>query len=120
MPSRRDTVQNIEARSASALPEVNRKSKRRQLAAYKHPTAETEPDTFWLKERIAEKGMSQRFLAKACGLDESKFSRILTGDRKVELPEIITLAGLLDVSFEKLLAKMGYPSKAKMLRRLRD
>jgi hypothetical protein len=48
----------------------------------------------WLRERMTERGMTQRMLAMRSGVDHSTISRLLCEDRQ---PQLLTALALLSV-----------------------
>jgi len=68
-----------------------------------------------LRGARAESGLSQKDVERATGLDTSRLSRIEKGDRAIELEDLLLLAGLYDVPFERFLevgAPLGNPPSA--------
>jgi transcriptional regulator with XRE-family HTH domain len=68
-----------------------------------------------LRGARAESGLSQKDVELATGLDTSRLSRIEKGDRAIELEDLLLLAGLYDVPFERFLevgAPLGNPPSA--------
>ncbi len=52
----------------------------------------------------AAAGLSQRDLAEAAGMSQATVSRIVTGTRRASVPELVTLAWVLGVPYEELVA----------------
>lgn len=65
------------------------------------------PDTRWFQDRLAERDLSQRQLAKLMGLDPAAISLALRGRRKVTVAEAAQLAVLLDVSTSDVMEHFG-------------
>ena len=68
-----------------------------------------------LRGARAESGLSQKDVERATGLDTSRLSRIEKGERAIELEDLLLLAGLYDVPFERFLevaAPLGDPPSA--------
>lgn len=66
-------------------------------------------DTAWFTDRLAQRRLSQRGLAKLMGLDPAAVSLMLRGKRKIILEEAAQLAVLLDVSVTEVLERAGLP-----------
>lgn len=64
-------------------------------------------DTDWFRDRLAEKKMSQRGLARAMGLDAAAVSLMLRGKRDMKMPEAAQVARLLGVPAEEVMAAAG-------------
>lgn len=67
-------------------------------------------NTTWFKERLAEKRMSQRGLARTLGLDAAAISLTLRGRREMKLNEAATIAMLLGTPVEEVLEHAGVRS----------
>jgi len=68
-----------------------------------------------LRGARAESGLSQVQVEQATGIDTSRLSRIEKGDRAIELEDLLLLAGIYDVPFERFLevgAPLGDPPSA--------
>lgn len=68
-----------------------------------------------LRGARAESGLSQKDVELATGLDTSRLSRIEKGERAIEIEDLLLLAGLYDVPFERFLevgAPLGNPPSA--------
>ena len=68
-----------------------------------------------LRGARAESGLSQAQVERATGIDTSRLSRIENGERAIELEDLLLLAGLYDVPFERFLevgAPLGNPPSA--------
>lgn len=63
--------------------------------------------TEWFRDRLADKRMSQRGLARAMGLDAAAVSLMLRGKREMKLAEAAEIARLLGVPAEEVLANAG-------------
>lgn len=64
-------------------------------------------DTDWFQNRIAERGLSQRKLAKLMGLDPSALSLAFRGKRGVTITEAAQIAVLLQSSTRDVLEAFG-------------
>lgn len=64
-------------------------------------------DTQWFKDRLADKRMSQRGLAKTLGLDAAAISLTLRGRREMKLSEAAAIAMLIGTPVEEVLAHAG-------------
>lgn len=64
-------------------------------------------DTQWFKDRLAEKRLSQRGLAKMLDLDAAAISLTLRGRREMKLSEAASIAMLLGTPVEEVLAHAG-------------
>lgn len=64
-------------------------------------------DTRWFKDRLADRRLSQRQLAKRMGLDPAAVSLMLRGMRKLSAAEAADLARQLGVSTDEVLARAG-------------
>lgn len=64
-------------------------------------------DTQWFTDRLAERRMSQRQLAKLMGLDSSAVSLMLRGKRSMSIEEAAQLAVLLQSSMMDVLRAAG-------------
>ncbi len=67
----------------------------------------SEVNTRWFQDRIDDRGMSQRKLAKLMGLDPSALSLMLNGKRGIKMTEAATLSSLLGVSLDDVLFNAG-------------
>jgi transcriptional regulator with XRE-family HTH domain len=68
-----------------------------------------------LRGARAESGLSQAQVERATGIDTSRLSRIENGERAIEIEDLLLLAGLYDVPFERFLevgAPLGNPPSA--------
>ena len=63
----------------------------------------------WFTDRLAERQLSQRGLAKLMGLDASAVSLMMRGKRKMTLEEAAQMAVLLNVNTNEVLAQAGVP-----------
>jgi transcriptional regulator with XRE-family HTH domain len=66
-------------------------------------------DTAWFTDRLAERRLSQRGLAKLMGIDPAAISLMFRGKRRMALEEAAQLAVLLDVSTTEVLERAGLP-----------
>ena len=64
-------------------------------------------DTQWFIDRLAQRGMSQRGLAKLMNVDSSAVSLMFRGKRKITLEEAAQLAVLLDTTPQEILEHTG-------------
>ncbi len=64
-------------------------------------------DTRWFRDRIADKQMSQRGLARALGIDAAAVSLMLRGKREMKLAEAAEIARLLGVPAQDVLEHAG-------------
>jgi transcriptional regulator with XRE-family HTH domain len=56
--------------------------------------------TEWIVDRLRELGKRHVDLARAMGLSQSKLSRTLRGDRRLQVPEMLALCEFLEVPIE--------------------
>lgn len=64
-------------------------------------------DTDWFKDRLADKRLSQRGLARAMGLDAAAVSLMLRGRREMKLTEAAEIARLLGIPAQDVLEHAG-------------
>lgn len=64
-------------------------------------------DTKWFRDRLADRGMSQRALARHMGLDAAAVSLMLRGRREMKLTEAAEVARLLGVPAEDVIEAAG-------------
>lgn len=64
-------------------------------------------DTQWFVDRIADKKLSQRRLAKLLGMDPSSFSLLLHGKRRMNIDRATDIARLLGVPVATVIRKAG-------------
>ncbi len=64
-------------------------------------------DTKWFRDRLADRGMSQRGLARLLGLDAAAVSLMLRGKREMKLTEAAEVARLLGVPADDVIAAAG-------------
>lgn len=64
-------------------------------------------DTKWFRDRLADRQMSQRALARAMGLDAAAVSLMLRGKREMKLNEAAEIARLLGVGADDVLQAAG-------------
>lgn len=69
-------------------------------------------DTQWFTDRLTQRQLSQRGLAKLMGLDPAAISLMFRGKRRMTLAEAAQLAVLLDVSTTEMLERAGLPIHA--------
>lgn len=67
----------------------------------------TEVNTQWFRDKLAERHMSQRGLARAMGLDAAAVSLMLRGRRELKLREAAEIARLMGVPAEEILQHAG-------------
>lgn len=63
--------------------------------------------TSWFRDKLAEKQLSQRGLARLMGLDSAAVSLMLRGRREMKITEAAMIANLLGVSTEEVIAHVG-------------
>lgn len=73
-------------------------------------------DTRWFKGLLADRGINQRVVADALGLDPASVSLMLRGRRRVQLGEAAQLAELLGVPMDDVLAHAGVDPEAGAVR----
>lgn len=66
-------------------------------------------NTVWFKDRLAERDMSMRRLAKLLELDPSAVSLMLRGRRVMTADEANRISGLLTIPVTEVLAQAGIP-----------
>jgi len=66
-----------------------------------------EIQTKWFRDRLADRQMSQRALARAMGLDAAAMSLMLRGKREMKMAEAAEIARLLGVPAEDVMANAG-------------
>lgn len=66
-------------------------------------------NTKWFKERLAERDMSMRRLAKLLKIDPSAVSLMLRGKRKITPQEANEISGLLTLPVTEVLRQAGIP-----------
>ena len=71
---------------------------------YMHTT-----QTNWFKDKLAEKKLSQRGLARLLGVDAAAVSLMLRGLREMKIDEAKQIAVILGVSVEEVLAHVSMP-----------
>lgn len=64
--------------------------------------AKAKPDAIWFKNRLADRQLSQRALARIMKLDVSSINRCLTGERAVSLAEAAAFARNLHVDLHQI------------------
>lgn len=74
---------------------------------YGEVMAESDLDTAWFLDRLADKQMSQRQLARLLGVDHASVYRLLRGKRQMRMKEAATFAALLGVEVSEVLAHAG-------------
>lgn len=71
------------------------------------------PDANWLREQAAARGLSQNALGARLGVDSSAIWRRLAGQGRWSLEDLVALLGVLDVSAETILQRLGYDVPAR-------
>jgi len=69
-------------------------------------------DTKWFRDRLAERQMSQRGLARLLGMDAAAVSLLLRGRRNMRIAEAAEIARLLGVPAEEVMAHAGVQTQA--------
>ena len=64
-------------------------------------------DAKWIKDRIADRGGSQAELGRVLGIDRSQITRMLDGERRVQLDDVKPMAIYLEVSTVEMLRRLG-------------
>lgn len=64
-------------------------------------------NTAWFRDRIADRQMSQRALARAMGMDAAAISLMLRGKREMKLTEAAEIARLIGVPVSDVLQNAG-------------
>lgn len=64
-------------------------------------------NTRWFQDRLADRRISQRGLAKKLGLDAAAVSLMFRGKRRMQMHEAADVARLLGVSLDEVLAHAG-------------
>jgi transcriptional regulator with XRE-family HTH domain len=67
----------------------------------------TKVDTKWFRDRIADRGLSARKIAKMLRMDAPAMSRMLNGKRKMQTDEAADLAGILGEPLDQVLRRAG-------------
>ena len=65
------------------------------------------PDRDWIKGRLVDGGRTQTDLGKHLGLDKGQISRLISGERRVQLDEVEPMAKYLGVSTIVMLRHLG-------------
>lgn len=66
-------------------------------------------DTKWFSQQLAERGLSQRELARKLGLDQSAISLTFRGKRQMKFAEAADIARLLGLPVSDVLKNAGVP-----------
>lgn len=66
-------------------------------------------NTKWFRDRLAEKGLSQRALARKLGLDQSAISLTFSGRRRMQFKEAADIAHLIGLPVSDVLKNAGVP-----------
>lgn len=74
---------------------------------------DTKFDTDWFRDKLADKQLSQRKLAKYLGLDSSAISLTFRGKRDMKLTEAAHIAQLLSVPVDEVLYHAGVMQHSK-------
>lgn len=69
-------------------------------------------DTRWFRQRLAERRLSQRGLARQLGLDPAAVSLMFRGKRRMQMSEAADVARLLGVPIDEVLAHAGVRAPA--------
>ena len=64
-------------------------------------------DTKWFRDKLSDRQMSQRALARAMGLDAAAVSLMLRGKREMKIQEAAEVARLMGVPAEEILTHAG-------------
>ena len=64
-------------------------------------------DRKWIKARIAAVGGSQAELGRVLGVDRAQITRMLDGQRRVQLDDVKPMAIYLEVSTVEMLRRLG-------------
>jgi transcriptional regulator with XRE-family HTH domain len=64
-------------------------------------------DTRWFRDRLADRQMSQRELARKMGLDHASISGLIRGKRPMRMQEAATIARLLGVPVSQVVEHAG-------------
>lgn len=80
----------------------------RRVAAQPLPRQAFAPDKEWFARMSKEKGISQRALAAAVGLDAGAFNRSLKGARRMQIDEAAVLADVLGCTTAEIIERLGF------------
>lgn len=69
-----------------------------------------EINTQWFKNRLAERRLSQRGLARQLGMDPAAISLLFNGKRTMKISEAVEIARLLGVPADEIIANAGVRS----------
>jgi len=64
-------------------------------------------DISWIRKQMALKGLNQKKLGKAIGLDPPTVSRMLKGERRLQLSEAAELAIIFEENLDEILVRFG-------------
>jgi transcriptional regulator with XRE-family HTH domain len=64
-------------------------------------------DSKWIRARIAKIGGSQAELGRVLGVDRAQITRMLDGERRVQLDDVKPMAIYLEVSTVEMLRRLG-------------
>ena len=64
-------------------------------------------DSKWIRARIAKIGGSQAELGRVLGVDRAQITRMLDGQRRVQLDDVKPMAIYLEVSTVEMLRRLG-------------
>lgn len=67
----------------------------------------TKVNTRWFQDHCRSRGLTQRFVAKALGVDPATLSMIFKGSRKLRLEEAVVIAELFSVGLDEVLVAAG-------------
>lgn len=73
---------------------------------------EAKIDTKWFVDRLADRDMSQRALAKLMGLDPAAVSLMFRGKRRMSMAEAAQLATILDIAPSEMFERAGISSSS--------
>ena len=64
-------------------------------------------DYRWIADRLKRIDKTQKGLGEALGMDKSQVTRMLDGERRIQLDEVEAMARYLDISTVELLRRLG-------------
>lgn len=65
-------------------------------------------DSTWLRDAIADRGLSMRGIAQLAGQNPSRFTRLIQGAQSVTADDVALFANLLGVPADEVLRRFGY------------
>jgi len=71
--------------------------------------AMSDVNTKWFREKLAERGLSQRALARKLGIDQSAISLTFSGRRRMQFKEAADIARLIGLPVSDVLKNAGVP-----------